>query len=240
MKRLAPLDLSKAVNVTLPRFTNLAGFPTASSFPGTVAYANDTNKLYFSNGTTWIDVSPLTSAMQFKGVVAFGAAEPGSPATGDTYIFSTAGNNAWEGTVAVEAGDMAIWDGTVWRFIQTNLNLAAGTESTAGILQLASVVEAIAGSNTTKAVTPAGVLGAIQANRCTSVDGTAGAVLTGNSVKVSFPVIHTAGANAIIEVRETVSGELVSLDLTKVDTTTTNIVFAIAPPASPTYTVTVR
>ncbi|MEO7176075.1 MAG: hypothetical protein ABIV51_09305 [Saprospiraceae bacterium] len=240
MKFFTNIDATKAGKLLCPTYATFAGFPAASGSTGGVAYATDTNTLYWSNGTTWAAVGGTVGAMSFKGVVAFGATEPTSPVNGDTYLFSTAGANTWNTSDVVEVGDMAIWNGTNWSFVQTNLTIVAGTEAAVGILQLASVVEAIAGVNTAKAVTPEGLSGAIQANRCTSVDGTAGAVLTGDGTKTSFPVIHTGGANALIDVIETSGGNRVTVDVVKTSNTASNIVFAIAPAASPTFTVRVR
>ena len=189
MKYLHEIDASKANRLLIPTFANLAAFPTASSSERSLAYADDTNKMYFSNGTSWIEMGVVTGAMTFKGGSAYNGAEPSSPATGDTYVFTTAGSNTWEGTNVVEVGDLAIWNGTAWTFVQNNIG--AASETVAGYVELATNAEAITGSDNTRAVHPAGLMAALQQNRVTSVDGTAGSILTGDGVKTSFPIVHT-------------------------------------------------
>lgn len=218
----------------MPTFTNLASFPSAGSSERSIAYADDTNKMYYSNGTTWLELGIIAGAMTFKGTVAFNAVEPSSPATGDTYIFTTAGSNTWEGTNVVEIGDLVIWDGSAWKFIQNNIG--AASETVAGYVELATNAEAITGSDTARAVHPAGLMAALQQNRVTSVDGVGGSVLTGDGVKTSFPVVHT-GKDMTCFVRETTAGNYVQVDITRTSATGMNIIFAIAPAASPTYTV---
>ena len=234
MKYLHEIDASKANRIFMPTFANLAAFPSAASSERSVAYADDTNKMYYSNGTAWLELGIISGAMTFKGVVAFNAAEPGSPATGDTYIFNTAGNNTWEGTNAVEIGDLVVWDGTVWRFIQNNIG--AASETVQGYVELATNAESITGSDTTRAVHPAGLMAALKSNRVTSVGGTGGNTLTGNGVLTTFAVVHT-GKDTIPSVRETTAGNYVQVDITRTSATGCDIIFAIAPAASPTYTV---
>lgn len=237
MKYLHEIDASKANRLIVPIFANLAAFPSAASSEASLAYANDTNFIYYSNGTSWVNMTAAGGAMTFKGGVAFDAAEPGSPVTGDTYVFTTAGTNTWEGSNVVEIGDLAIWTGTAWTFVQQNIG--AASESAPGYVQLATSAETITGSLTTKATHPAGVLAAIQANRVTSVDGVGGNTLTGDAVKTSFPVVHTGKNTPTVAVRETTLGNYVAVDITWTSATGFNIIFAIAPAASPTYFVSI-
>lgn len=238
MKHLSPIDASKAGSLTLPTYATFAGFPAAASLTGAIAYATDTTKTYYSNGSSWVDITPATGAMAFKGVVAFNAAEPGTPVIGDYYVFNTAGTNIWEGSTVVEIGDSAVWDGTAWQFIQGN-TLAAST-TVAGIVELATSAETITGTDTVRAVTPAAFKAGLDENRVTSVDAVAGSTLTGDTVATVFEVIHTAGPDAICVVRENVSGAQVNVDITKTAATTFDITFAIAPAATPVYKVIVR
>lgn len=237
MKYLSEIDATLANRLRIPTFANLAAFPSASTTEGGLSYADDTNLIYYSNGTTWVGMGAITGAMTFKGGVAFNATEPTSPATGDTYVFTSAGSNTWEGTTVVEIGDLAIWNGTAWTFVQANIG--AGSESVAGYIQLATNAEAITGSINNKAVHPAGLMAALQQNRVTSVGGTAGAVLTGNGSLTTFAVVHTGKDGVAPTVRETTLGNIVQVDCTRTSSTGWNIIFAIAPAATPTYTVTI-
>ena len=238
MKYLSPIDASKALRLNIPTFANLAAFPTASStYLGSIGYADDTDTPYYCNGTAWVTFGAIAGAMTFKGGIGFNGTEPSSPATGDTYVFTTAGSNTWEGTNVVEVGDLAIWSGTAWTFVQNNIG--AATETTQGYVELATSAEAIAGSDTSRAVTPAGLLAALNADRVTSVGGTGGNVLTGNGTLTSFAVIHTGKSTPCVAVRETTAGNYVAVDIERVSATEFNIVFAIAPAATPTYTVSI-
>ena len=237
MKYLHEIDANKANRLIIPIFANLAAFPSAASSKGSLAYADDTDLFYYSNSTTWVNVGAVSGAMTFKGGVAFNAAEPSSPATGDTYVFTTAGSNTWEGTTVVEIGDLAIWSGTAWTFVQNNIG--AASETAPGYVELATSAETITGSSTTLATHPAGVTAAINANRVTSVGGTGGSVLTGDGTTTSFAVVHTGKNTPCVAVRETTLGNYVAVDLTFTSGTGFNIIFAIAPAASPTYTVSI-
>lgn len=238
MKYLSPIDASKALRLNIPTFTNLAGFPSASStYLGSLGYADDTDTIYYCNGSAWVQIGAISGAMTFKGGIGFNGTEPSSPATGDTYVFTTAGTNTWEGSNVVEVGDLAVWNGTAWTFVQNNIG--AASETVPGYVELATSAESIAGSDNTRAVHPVGLLAAIQANRVTSVGGTAGSVLTGDATATSFAVIHTGKSTPCVAVRETTAGNYVAVDIERVSATEFNIVFGIAPAATPTYTVSI-
>lgn len=105
MKYLSPIDASKALRLNIPTFANLAAFPTASStYLGSIGYADDTDTIYYCNGSAWVQMGAISGAMIFKGGIGFNGTEPSSPATGDTYVFTTAGTNTWEGSNVVEVG----------------------------------------------------------------------------------------------------------------------------------------
>ena len=238
MKYLSAIDASKALRLNIPTFANLAGFPPASStYLGSIGYADDTDTIYYCNGSSWVQINAISGAMTFKGGIGFNGTEPSSPATGDTYVFTTAGTNTWEGSNVVEVGDLAVWNGTAWSFVQSNIG--AASETVPGYVELATSAESIAGSDNTRAVHPAGLLAALNAGRVTSVGGTAGSVLTGDGTTTSFAVIHTGKSTPCVVVRETTSGNYVAVDIERVSATEFNIVFAIAPAATPTYTVSI-
>lgn len=238
MRYLSPIDASKALRLNIPTFANLAAFPSASStYLGSIGYNDDNDTIYYCTGSAWVQIGAISGAMTFKGGIGFNGTEPSSPAVGDTYVFTTAGTNTWEGSNVVEVGDLAIWNGTAWTFVQNNIG--AATETTPGYVELATSAEAIAGSDTSRAVTPAGLLAALNAGRVTSVGGTAGSVLTGDDTTTSFAVVHTGKSTPCVAVRETTSGNYVSVDIERVSATEFNLVFAIAPSSTPTYTVSI-
>jgi hypothetical protein len=113
------------------------------------------------------------------------ASEPSTPATGDFYLFTTAGSNTWEGTTVVEIGDSVVWDGTAWKFIQGNVIDA--TETVKGVVELATTAEVITGSDTSRAVTAAGVAAKLSDYKAGKVYFITSASLTAN---VALTVAH--------------------------------------------------
>lgn len=71
MKYLGEIDATKANRLKVPTFTNLAAFPSAASSEGSLGYADDTNAIYYSNGTVWLllVVPPSASVISNGGTV---------------------------------------------------------------------------------------------------------------------------------------------------------------------------
>jgi hypothetical protein len=122
----------------------------------------------------------------------------------------------------------ASWDeATVWsEWIVEQNNLEAASETVAGYVELATVAEAAAGTDTERAVTPAGLANALTTNDYTKKytwtiwDGAA----------TSIAVTHWLGsqyvtAQAFIEA----TGDLVEVDITLTNATTTTFTFSSAP-----------
>jgi hypothetical protein len=142
-------------NITTSARTTLGG-TLATGNKGLLVYDTELSGFYVWNGSAWAAVtSTVSGAMTFKGVVTFNATVPTSPATGDFYVFSNSGSNTWQGTTVVETGDSVVWDGTEWKFIQGNVLDAS--ETVKGVVELANTAEAETGTDTIRAVTPAGV-----------------------------------------------------------------------------------
>lgn len=53
MKHLSAIDASKAGYLVVPRFANVAAFPSAASGAASLAYDNEWNELYQSDGSAW-------------------------------------------------------------------------------------------------------------------------------------------------------------------------------------------
>jgi hypothetical protein len=123
---------------------------------GQVAFDTVTNKFAFYNGSSWEVVGQLeVDTVNYKGGIAYDAAEPSTPDQGDMYIFTTSGTNGdpwWNGSGEVQAGDFIIYDGSNWDVIQKNVE--AASESVAGYVQLATDTETNAGTVDNKAVSP--------------------------------------------------------------------------------------
>lgn len=149
--KLSELKNFRVHNVTTAQRTTLAG-TLSTTHKGLSVWDTDLSSLWIWNGSAFISPGSVSGAMTFKGAVAFGATEPGSPATGDYYVFNTAGTNTWNSSDVVQVGDSAVWNGADWSFIQGNV--LAASESIAGVIEIATQAETNAGSDDARAVTP--------------------------------------------------------------------------------------
>ena len=121
---------------------------------------NGTFILY--DGTKWDDFSStaITNALIYKGTWAPTATAPTSPQIGWVYSLTPAGvmHTSWTGIGGRSAldGQLAIWEGTKWELLGTN-QVPVASDTVSGTVQLATNAEVATGTNTTKAVTPAGL-----------------------------------------------------------------------------------
>lgn len=151
-EKVSQLKNFRVHNITTTDRSTLGG-TLNTNHKGLLVYDTDLQAMYTWDGSAWDTVSStITGAVVLRGVVGYNAAEPGSPATGDYYIFNTAGTNTWESSVVVQSGDSVVWDGTNWQYIQGNT--VAASETVSGILEIATQAETNAGSDDTRAVTP--------------------------------------------------------------------------------------
>jgi hypothetical protein len=140
-------------NITTTDRTTLGG-TLNSAHKGLLVFDTDLLGFYGWSGSAWASVSAsVAGAMTYKGGIAHNATEPATPATGDTYVFTSAGTCTWNSSDVVQISDSAIWNGTSWDFYQGNV--VDATESVKGIVELASTAEAQAGTATNVVMTPA-------------------------------------------------------------------------------------
>lgn len=151
LEKLSELKNFRVHNITTSARGTLAG-TLSTTHKGLSVWDTDLSALYIWNGSAFVVQGGVSGAMTFKGAVAYNAAEPGSPATGDYYVFTTAGTNTWESSDVVQIGDSVVWDGTNWRFIQGNI--LAASESVAGVIEIATQAETNTGTDDVRAVTP--------------------------------------------------------------------------------------
>lgn len=182
-----------------------------------------------------------TGALQYKGQYNPSTNTPniGADASikiGYTYVVSATGIFL---TQEVEAGDMIIaktdnpgTDLTKWQLVNKNIPaIVSATELVKGIIQLATNAEAVAGTNTEKAVTPAGVKAAL--------DSRLGKYYTtfGNGSSTSFTITHSIGTTEVmVQVRETATKEEVIVAWSA-PTGTTVVINVNVPPANNQYEV---
>lgn len=141
-------------NITTTDRGTLGGTLNAAH-TGLFVFDTDLDVLYIWDGAAWVSAGTVAGAMTYKGGIAYNAAEPGTPATGDFYVFTSAGTNTWNTTDVVQIGDSAVWNGSSWDIIQGNL--VDASESVKGVVELASTAEAQAGTATNVVMTPANV-----------------------------------------------------------------------------------
>ena len=235
MQYLSNIDAKLAAIFQPPSYATIPAAAVAVANPGAIIFVTGTNKPYYSNGTVWVDATPVVGAMLYKGTALATAAIPVGPANGDTYIFSSAGTTTWTTpNQAVETGDMAVYNGATWSIIQTNLTNA--TNAVAGVVRFATPAEITAGTTANAVTSVADTTAMMQSNKTTTVNGTAGATITGNGVLLSFPVVHSAGIGAAIHITNSTGADVV-VDVTGRTATGFNVVFAIAPASGVTFTV---
>jgi hypothetical protein len=126
----------------------------------------------------------LTSALIFRGTKDPATAAPINPVTGDVWVMSKTGvmSASWTGLAGTSAQvhDLAVWDGAEWDLmgpaVATTVHTVTGTaplhasgtttvtltvddasEAAKGVVQLATAAETTAGTDGSRAVTPAGL-----------------------------------------------------------------------------------
>ncbi|WP_028526120.1 hypothetical protein [Runella limosa] len=156
--RFFDLILNAGAAIVNLRFPNSATAPT-SPYEGQTYYDTATKKFMGWNGTVWLDLSQvMTGAATIKGDITnanTSPAFPSSPATGDIWFITTNGGSV--GGIEVEIGDQLVRGTTNWFVLQANTFTAS--ETRAGVIELATQAEANAGSDTTRALTPATLAG---------------------------------------------------------------------------------
>lgn len=133
-------------------YANLAAFPGTGE-TGKIYVALATNRIYRWSGSAYVEISPspgsTDSVPEGSTNLYFTAARARSaqlPATASTL-----------GVIKVGSGLSVAEDGT----LSVPSNLPAATETASGIVELATNAEAQAGTDNTRAVTPAGAMGLI-------------------------------------------------------------------------------
>ena len=207
------------------KFENLASDPVTFLTAGRVYYNTTTNKLKFYNGTTWSDVSTsIAGAMSYKGSVAFDDAQPSTPTTGDTWIFSSAGAVSWAGGAVVQIGDFTVYNGTTWDVFQGNV--VDATTTVKGIVRLADATEVtnVSGSGV---LTASNLASVASAKKIGSVDSVTTAALVADTelttTFANFSAINSA------QVFDPSTGEELIMQLKIVTNTvllTSNVAFA--------------
>lgn len=146
MKFGTNIDLrgNQLINFIVEKITGT--LPTASSFEGRQVYSEDTNKLYYSDGSAWIELGNIPDKlMSYEGTwdASGGTAPIVSPTSADkgaTYRISVAGTID---TIEYSAGDYIVYNGTSWEKLDcTDLVLSVNNKTGAVVLVTDDVAEA--------------------------------------------------------------------------------------------------
>jgi hypothetical protein len=145
---------------------------------------------------------------------------------GDFYVFSDAGTNTWNTSDVVQAGDSAVWNGTSWDFIQGNV--VDASETVKGVVELATTAEVITGTDTTRAVTAAGVAAKLADYKAAKVYYNDSVSLTANVAQSIAHNLSLQNRNAFtINVMDS-SHSQISVDVDSTDQNNLTITSAVA------------
>lgn len=223
--KLSELKNFRVHNITTSARGTLAG-TLSTTHKGLSVWDTDLSALYIWNGSAFVVQGGVAGAMNFKGVVAYNAAEPGSPATGDYYVFSTAGTNTWNTSDVVQVGDSVVWDGTNWQFIQGNV--LASSETVAGVIEIATQAETNAGTDDVRAITPLKLATNLTAKALAKTYFNSSLTLVANTPLTVTHSLALQNRNAFVcKVCDSAHSE-VSVDIDSVDVNSFTITSAIA------------
>lgn len=133
---------------------------------------NDADLFAVQRGTqthkvTWKSIKdgvPFPHALLYQGVADPATAVPapaGGLKAGMVYVLSPAGliHTSWTGIGGEHANDgqLAVWEGAKWELAGQGAPVPDATEAVKGIVELATAAEVSAGTDSTRAITPAGL-----------------------------------------------------------------------------------
>lgn len=152
-------------NATTAARTALGGSLGAGN-DGLHIWDTDEKQQYYWDGTQWVQgVQTITGAMIYKGAHSDLANAPSSPEVGYVYRMTTGGTLTWAGqtfqpNAEVQVGDSVIYAGSdTWDVYQGDADEA--TETTLGLVEIATQAEANAGTDATRVITPATLAGVL-------------------------------------------------------------------------------
>jgi hypothetical protein len=126
-----------------------------SPVSGEIYFNSVDKKIKFYDGSSWQAVGEVAANyVVYRGTLAHNASVPASPKSGDLYIFSSAGTATNFGSPVIEVGDFIIYNGSTWDVIQKNIDLQTATETSTGLVELATQDEADAGTDSSRVITP--------------------------------------------------------------------------------------
>jgi hypothetical protein len=177
------IDLVKVGQLTNARLQNVADAAALAAITtpgvGQIVYQVDTDELKIYDGAVWDTIAPtIEGDVVFRGTIDASLAlnNVGQPqtvtaASGNQYVVTTAGTLTLTGvtfspSAAAEVGDIVLFTSASQAYV-IQRNIEAASETVAGFVELATTAEVTAGTDTTRAVTPAGLASAMQTNQYT-------------------------------------------------------------------------
>lgn len=197
---------------------------------GRIIFNSTSNTLKYFNGTIWVSLGLQVS--QFKGSydASTNGVLPGNNFTlaGDFWIVITPGTQTGIiGNDFLEVGDLLYAnvnsaDQTPGNYFSIQTNTVAASESASGTVELASNTEALAGSNSLKAITPSSLSHVLNNNRYTQ--------LFGDGTSTSYTITHNLNSLDVdITVFLVSTNEVILVNKTVVDTNTISLQVTPAP-----------
>lgn len=213
---------------------DFAGSAIITAAEGVGSNNNDTSLPTTAAVKAYADaVVGAADAMRYLGAID-ASSNPNYPTAvvGDTYKISVAGKIGGASGLVVEVGDTIIATadngggnqatvGASWNVLQTNT--VAASETVAGTVELATVAEAQAKTDTARAVTPAGLTDFTRKFTATIGDNSA----------TQIDVTHNFGTKEVMtQVRQASDDAVVECDVTNFSTNVVRLNFAVAPASS--------
>lgn len=223
--KLSELKNFRIHNITTGARTTLAG-TLSSTHKGLSVWDTDLDKLCIWDGTVFEVIGSVTGGMVFQGAVAYNAAEPGTPSTGDYYVFTSAGACTWNASDVVQIGDSVVWNGTDWSFIQGNV--LASSESVAGVIEIATQSETNTGTDDVRAVTALKLATYATTKAYAKTYFASGLTLVANTPLTVTHSLALQNRNAFVCKVTDSSHSEVSVDIDSVDANSLTITSAIA------------
>lgn len=240
-KHKSGVDFSQSVIALLPQSASDPFAPVA----GQIYYNTTLNVTFFYNGTVWVSMAAFAGAITLQGTITNADTNPNYPAglSGDAYFITT--TNGKIGGVSgkvVEIGDLLICQttnpggdeatvGMKWFVVQNNIVNAS--ESTSGIIQIATQLQVTTGIDDNTAITPLKYVTDRNSNKCTTP------TIVGDNSTFTFTVNHIAGIDNVCQVRDVSTNKLVLVDVT-FGSLSNVITFVTAPLTTESYKVIIK
>lgn len=169
------IDLVKVGQLTNARLQNVADATALAAITtpgvGQIVYQVDTDELKVYDGSAWDTIAPvITGDVIFRGTVDASTSldAQATAASGNQYVVTTAGTLTMTGvtfspSAVAEVGDVILFTSASQAYVIQRNDVAAST-TVAGNVELADNTETAAGTDATRAVTPAGLASAMQTN----------------------------------------------------------------------------